>query len=273
MGVSEQKTIEIRLIQEFIAFMGLRVICVVPGEEPGPDAFATVLSEGKQHEIGIEHTDYHVDAPHGTPSPGRRIDAMWREVQEHLRSMAKGHPNLAHVSGLVFLRKDHPPRKSDARKLAEELVQFALQHPVPPDGRSAIKSFPEKCPFLRAHIRTVNLHGTGAACWLSWECAETKVSYIGVSSDRLYAIVKDKAEKARKYHWGTVDERWLLVCAPGHPIVTSAGPKPDQADLLSDDLASACECSGFGRIFFWERMSEWHIQLWPCGYGSGPEIS
>lgn len=260
---TQKKRWEKFLIREFLEFMGFAVSRLTASERP--DARATVTKDGTRSRIGIEVTLYQVDAAPGANggSPGTQLDAFWREVQKSLRRrlVARRRALTLHVH--VFLKKGQRALLSDARGLAAELVAFAQENAPRPKQSVCIATLPSRYPLLCQYMREVRITNTAPAVGFRWVCADTSVASVGVQLNYVTQHVARKGNKCRNYRWGNVDERWLLICAAGTPIVSCAGPCPESVDWQDEELITVCKASGFDRIYFYERPWQWCQPIWP----------
>ncbi len=272
MDKKSRKSIEIRIIREFLSFMGCKVLRMTSNEKP--DAFMIIEEAGKRKKVGVEHTEYHVDAPPGESSLGKRTYGFWRLVQSSIRRRVRQRPKIQHMTGLVFLKgnkKDCLPdpetsqAKNLAKDLAGELVKLALDSKLAPNGKQTIRKFLDESPLLRDYVRKVELAGTGSARCVSWECADANVSSIGVSAEEIAVIIQNKAKKFPKYKWYDVSERWLLISASGATVFNLAGARTEHVDWGLRELLDACSSAGVDRIFFWDRAFNWYKEVWPSG--------
>ncbi len=258
---TKSKKAEIKIIRGFLSFIGCKTLRVIPHEKP--DAMVDIKEKGRRKKIGVEHTEYHVDAPPGKPSPGRKVHSFWHYVQSSIRRRVSHRPDIQHMTGLVFFRKNNFPNKLKARDLAGELVRLAAESSVALDDERTINKFSDKYPTLKAYVRKVSFIGTGSARCVSWECADANVSSIGVSAKELACIIRNKTKEFPKYCWGEVKERWFLISASGTTIFNSAGARPESVNWTLPEFQSACHSVGIDRIFFWDRMYNWYKEIWP----------
>ena len=86
---------------------------------------------------------------------------------------------------------------------------------------------------------------------------------VGVNTVKLAETVRSKAAKARGYRWERVDERWLLICATGCPVVSSGPPAPSFVNWEAPAIVAACGDSNFDRVFFYEQRHGWCQPVWP----------
>lgn len=253
--MNKRKKAEIRIIREFLKFKGYKGLKVILHERP--DAMMIIKEAGKQKKIGIEHTEYHIDASPGEPSSGRKTYSFWYEVQSSIRRRVSQRSNLQHITGLVSLKKGNLPNKSKAKDLARELVMLASHVPLGEHTK-----FSQEYPLLKDYLRKVTLIDTGSARCVSWGCEGAIVSSIGVSAEEIAQIIRTKAKRFSTYHWDNM-ERWLLISASGKTIFNSAGPCPEKINWNLPDLQSVCSSANVDRIFFWERMYTWYKEVCP----------
>lgn len=261
-----RKEAEIRIIQEFLNLMGCKILQVTPNERP--DAIVVIEEAGRRRKIGIELTEYHVDAPPGASSPGRKIHSFWCLVQSSIRRRVSHRPDIQHITGVVFLKKDKLPDNSKAKDLAGELVKLALDVKLSMDGEQTVNKFLTECPLSKDYVLKVTLiirRGKDSARYVSWECANANVSSIGVTAEEITLIIQKKAKEFSKsqYSWGDVKERWLLISASGSTIFNVAGTRPENVKWALTALRLACSSVAVDRIFFWDRMLNWYKEVWP----------
>ena len=253
-ATKRQKRMERWETRRFLESLGYRVTALRSGEKP--DTIAYVSKNGVKQKIGIEHTGYYVDATPKAGSIAMDLYNLWTLIEKGIRRRVSHLPELKHTTGLVrFKKKGSRPCSSHASQIANELVSLALDCPVAPNEERVISCFPNRYPSLSTYLSEVTLHGTGAVTvnvW-PWDCMNARGSCVGLDAGKVAAIINKKNAKSAKYTWGNVDERWLLIAAPGYPAVKSAGPDPQYMGWKSAELKAACRAAGFDRIFFWEN--------------------
>ena len=251
------------LIRKFLESLGYDVPRLAGGERP--DARATVSRDGRTSRLGVELTLYHVDAAPGTKkgSHGSQLHAFWQEVQRSLFRRLNPRRTPLTLDVHVSLKRGVKTYPSEARSLAAELVAFAQENAPKPGQRVSVKAFPGTYPLIEKYMRKVIVSNIAPAVAFHWGCTEASTASVGVVVEHVTKHVETKGRKCRTYKWGNVDGRWLLICASGWPIVSSAGPRPESVDWRSAELVEACISSGFDKIFFYERPWEWCQQVWP----------
>ena len=263
-----KKEAELFIVREFLEQLdGYCLVNLTPSEPP--DAFADVVAGDKKLVLGIELRGYHVDesfAEDGCGSPGRRLHESWQRTQDTIRRFCEDSPDLRSIMGSVSLRdKKNPPPMSEAERLAEELVSLAGNNSPMPGGTVHISTFGTDEPFLGAYVRKVTLrHLDGVVC-PHWHCPQADAANINVSPDRLVSIITEKARKAKQYEWRHADERWLLIAATGETVFNSGTPCPEFVEWDAGELKEACRDAAFDRIFFWDRIRNWYVEIWPSG--------
>ena len=243
--------------------MGHRVISLAPANRP--DIRASTERMGRSCHLGMEVTTYQVDARPGMVggSPGLRLHGFWRRVQEELIRLLKEAPSLTHTCGLVLLKGDSIPPMSVAAPLAKELVRLSGSCcPIPPSGIERT-DFVVAYPLLRQYMCHVRLKDVSPAVMHRWECINVRTAEVRLNLDHVVASIKMKAEKCGGYTWSDLDEKWLLLCAPGYPVFCTAGLEPAGVDWNTPALRDVCQRAGFDRIFFWERYYRWSKPIWP----------
>jgi len=255
--------------------MGCKILRIIPNERP--DAMVVIEEAEGKKTIGIEHTEFHVDAQPKKSSPGRDIHLFWSHVQKSIHRRVSHRRTIQYITGLVSLHvntlHNHVvsiPRKNKAiaieilaRNLAEELVKLAIEFPIAANANQTISRFSCEYPLLKSYVKKVWLMGTGAARCVSWECSNSNVSSIGVSAEEIALIIQNKDRELAKYCRDNVKERWLLITASGRTVFNSADPHPEFVDWTSDILKSILRSVHVDRIFFWDRMFNWYKEVWP----------
>ncbi|MFW6119038.1 MAG: hypothetical protein ACOC7S_01735 [Planctomycetota bacterium] len=262
MAVSEKEA-ELAYIRQALALMGYEVF--EPTCVERPDAHMRVRKQGEELRLGIEHTLYHVDAPPGAEggSPGHRLDAFWRAVQDSLEErLLPREPQLT-ANVHVFLRRDEEPRFSQAEAMAGELIRLAEENLPPEKGGVEMREFSGDYPLLDGYVERVTVTNIAPAVSFRWGCADVSVSSVGVQLNHVVRAVNRKAEQCHDYDWGKVGGRWLMICAEGIPIVSGGGPYPERVEWRRDDVVAACSSSGFDRVLFYEWHYQWCQPVWP----------
>jgi len=266
MADKKQKT-EGTLVRGFLS--ELRPDCVIVTTGDKPDAVAKVGDT----DVAIELTTYNLDSSPGKSAQGREILSFWSKVQKEIRTRAKRHPELEHVAGKVTLKWGPGGTGVRPNDLADSLVSFAKANArsLAPGGNKEFRQFGSTWPSLDKAIEYLRLTHAGTVRWLTWECTDTGVGWPGLNQERLAEIIEDKNTKAPGYKWPEGAQRWLLICAPGHPISSSgAGPGTDLG-VLETCLKQACAASPFDAICFWERL--WESRHWLKGNPPEPTTS
>ena len=82
---------DVELATSFIEKFGFKVLEINKYETGSnkPDVKAKISKNGNQIVIGIELTQYYGDADHGNPSPGQRLEKIWREIISNRIEQAK----------------------------------------------------------------------------------------------------------------------------------------------------------------------------------------
>lgn len=275
--VNKKKRYEKKIIRDFLLFKEFKVVNWMELNE-NPDAKVLVNNAGRQIKIAIEHTDYYVDALHGTPSTGKQIYAFWHEVQASMNRRVSKRFSLRHITGVVTLDAsrllsliESIPRsgkkeraKKLARSMAAELIKLSLKYDdTGPNSMQDIRTFSkEELPVSNQYVKKVTLMGTGSAL-VSWVCVDSSVSSIGVFAEEIASIIRNKAKDFPRYHWGDVDERWLLISASGATVFNSAGPHPELVDWNSFELKDACRTANIEHVIFWDRIYNWYKEICP----------
>src|SRR3990170_5953199 len=97
-----KKQLEREKIETFLKKIGCQNIEFCDSKEnENPDAIATCELNGKKIKLGIEETEYRVDAMPGKESPGSALERLWNEIASEI-----GNSNLEHISGLVWFKKE-----------------------------------------------------------------------------------------------------------------------------------------------------------------------
>jgi len=249
--------------RKFLEFMGYEVLRLWGRTPPYPDVLAVIAKGTSTMRVAVELTKYHVDVAPSQKggSPCAQLATFWREVQKSLfRRLYPRRPRLT-LDVHVSLKEGVKTRRSEARDLAAELVQFAEENAPNPEEHVALKTFSENYPLMQRYMGCVSIRNVAPGVALDWQRAD--VAFVGVRIDTLTERVETKTRKCGKYRWGQVDERWLLMYATGGPAVSGAGPGPQFAQWHDPKLMDACRISGFDKIYFYERVRQWYQQLWP----------
>jgi len=258
--MTNKKQSEVRLVTEALTRLGLSARSVCPCDPPFADVFVTLEDGGI---IGVEVTDYYSDAAGGAGSPNRAFASNWLRVQTEIRCQVERHPHLRHIRGQV--KPQHKltlPSGLDAQALASELVGFAaetLREGCTAGPTTRRQPFAQQCPLMNKYVAELTLTSTGAASWLPWYCTGV-ASGFGLVADSLTASIRKKEQK--KYKWGGVEERWLLITGGAAPstVASWVGPESQTAGRLKSlDLSWI---TGFDRVLFLESSFSWAREIW-----------
>jgi len=248
-------------IHEFLEFLGSRVDQLHPGERP--DATAKIEIDGKKKTIGVVLAEYRLKALPGEATPEREVPLMWNSVQAAIRRLTNHLPALTYTTGEVFLNPHNVPVPSHARKLARELVDLALSTDLTFQRKAVVERFEPKYPLLRKHVEKIILLETKNSRRVDWKCPQAEMSPVGFTPEVILPTILENIKEASSYDWGSVNERWLAIVAPGTTIFHTAGPSPEKMTWPTSGLAHQGISAGFDFIYFWERAYGWYKKIWP----------
>ncbi|HUT33084.1 MAG TPA: hypothetical protein VNE39_06375 [Planctomycetota bacterium] len=272
-----RKECERFLIREFMMLLGYRIVRMESSESP--DCFLTISKGVNRSRIGVELTEYHVDAPPGSASAGRAVSAFSELVQASLVRRISHRPCLQTTwanfslsrAKAAALAKDDGDRNRLARSIARELVAVALEHPLGPGEQwsASRREFRKDHSMLADWVGHVRFHRPQgdfqANPYLNWCCHEAVAANVGPVEQHLVEAIAGKQRKASGYRWRNAAERWLVVAASGATPYNCIGPWTGDVEGALASAVLACADSGFDRIFVWERVSGWYRQLKPQG--------
>ncbi len=254
-----QQKLEQSLAREFLVFLGFGKITMRTSERP--DVRAQATSKGHRHQLGIELTQYQVDAPPGQSSPMCRFRKFWLQLRGSITRLIAEGPCFPQVRVWVKFKTMDVPLGRITHDLAAELVSLAFENPVPRE----LRHFPNAYPLLQQHMGEVHIYQSVAATGQSWYCHNIAGAWLGIEPEHIRSIIRQKAEKAQGYSRENSDEMWLLIYAHGSPIVCSAGPCPESIAWQEIGLIEEIGSTPFDRIFFWDRVFDWCKPLSPVG--------
>jgi len=283
--MDQKKTLENRDIMGFLECLGDWVTCLQCSvNQERPDAILHLLVNGVQKKIGIEHTGYLVDALHGDRSKGMRLYDLWQNVTESIGCRLSYSPELRHVEGLVSFKKDVelpdecPQQLADfAEPLAAELIALAKVAALKEGERMMYKrirkyerrtdwmaELPARYPLLADCVEAIRLYGRKHVV-LTWRCSNASTAHVGLSRRHIAKIIEAKNVKSAKYAWCDVDERWLLIAAPGDPVFKTADRHPEWFEWHCPEIKAACQATRFDHIYFWGGRYGWCKEIYPGG--------
>ena len=249
-------------VEEFLRFTGMNIQNLEIRDKP--DAFAKVSENSQQILIGIETTYYYIDAKPGESSPGHAAFSTWGRIEKHISEKIKQYHELKYIKGTVSLNKKLlPPQKEQEHFINQLLLfinEYVRENNLDSEAQIWTKRIDDKHNLIKKYIKKLRLKNQYPDEWPRWHCTTVYASGVGMNNDILMSIIDAKTNACKSYDWRDCDERWLLICAPGCPIVATAGPVYQLDDLLPE-LVDACKRSGFTKIFFWERMHDWAIEF------------
>ncbi|RKY26730.1 MAG: hypothetical protein DRP79_04380 [Planctomycetota bacterium] len=262
-----KKEKERRIIERFLDHLDFKIEDLKDGEKP--DFRATLRSNGKSLNVGIELTEYARPA-------GRRMEAIWDELEKHLEKYQPKYCPLRNLGGFITFKQNIFPPKRLCPFLAREILEFVAEHVDRiTDGRTSLSmgsrdnpliatwediaaANSSRYPNLKKYIGSMKMCNTLPGCW---SCSGAKTEWIDVLPEELIGIINRYANKRIRYHWGLADEMWLVIHGGGS--VHSAMSRPEKADTA--ELRSAAEKSGYDCIYLYEEFKDWCRCLWPPG--------
>jgi len=270
---------EILLAGEYLDQKGIVYSALSPRNPPEPDVRVTCNINGRTRRIGIELTDYHVDSrlKNDRPySPRRSLLGSWETIVSVVQNeFVEKHPILTEFEVHATLDEVHIPSKNKCKDVARDLVNFLLPRLTSIEHRFQQDHFVRGSlldpngefannPYVRRHFESLRV-------WrkydrpkqrIFWSCFDG--SAIGLRRDIIEDIIRRKSCKATDYDTDELDEMWLLIAASGATSVNRGTPMlTDEArkSLTCEDIVEAAKSSPFDRIFFWERVGDWHFDI------------
>jgi hypothetical protein len=280
--VTTQERREKTLVKEFLRFKSVRVHRLRSSTEfasgsqhsgsTGPDIKVRCSRRGQEHLVGIEVTEYQVDrGPYGSPARARA--EFWRRIWRILRR--NYFPRLCDLwpfDVVVTPRQEAPPRTTEARVVARELVDFVLAHPSANDDPAVFRSARQRgkagvfddYAALRRCVDNVLIRRRSGRTVDPPYWRLGGAAMVGVDPSQIARTISAKGKKGGCYDLTDTDECWLLICATGETVCDRAGPRMEGKELLKDtDVRDAVRRSGFDRVVFWERVGKWECTLFP----------
>lgn len=256
-----KKRIEVGLVREALAHLGLSPSSVCGCSPPFPDVFVT-LGDGRV--IGVEVTDYYSDATGRRGSRNRAFSSSWMDVQTEIRRQVERYPELQHITGWVTpQRKRGGPGGGDGKALARELVDFAAEiskEACADELSTQGPPFPTGYPLMNKYVAGLELRPTGAAQLFFWACRGFAGGF-GLDPDSLTASIRKKEEKA--YDWGGAEERWLLIAAGAAPATVASWVGIEWQEAPKLDSLNLSGTGAFDRVvFFASSCSCWAREVW-----------
>lgn len=254
----DKKEQERFLVEEFLACRGrkdARVTSLDDGDAPDVE----VLDAGDRY--FVEVTRYQADQEHG--SQGRRAVAAVESVLSRARQLAiERSPSLRRVEVHLSPNCDNPVREKDKGTLAALISEIVVRSEATLGNDLQVIWRPARqdSVLLRNHVRDIfawrwseSMHGE-VSRWFARSAA-----HIAFRADLVVAIVQRKAQKHRK-RADSYQPCSLLICADGSTPFDGASVSDDPA-IRDPQLAAEAQGSGFGSVFFWERVLRWYIDL------------
>ena len=265
-----QKEREKFLIREFVRQLGYMISN--PVWQESPDALLTLRKGRERKRVAIEHTDHHNDTVAGQMSPLTPTAEFWLHVEtrlmrrvSHRKQLTGLQVRIRFVGNPTFPCYKDPQHKELARKLAAEIVDFALSHPIAKGSgfhsfrKSDFRSHGTMNQFLSSLRLSRSTDEHVGASKDRWICDNVGTGPVTVSLEFIRSSIAAKNEKATTYNWGTATERWLLIACGGKHVNTDA-PRFELVDINWNDpiLVNLFRDSPFDRIFIWNRV---HSQI------------
>ncbi len=261
-----QKEIEELLIREFLNHLGVHVEDLVMQDRP--DARLSCIVDGRRQTIGLDVTEYQVDAQSQGGSDSRAVESAWNQIWGRVKQAGfQKYRQLRELEVLTYFDRKNPPRTKQANEVADDLVEFLVsvadgvtEEPVffsrregAFDGRDHLKLCTEK---VRVVKYTQQL---GPFRWWPDDAAFVEIVPAVITN----TLAKKK--KARKgYQLPGADEYWLLIAAGCSTTNSGAGPESLCVnELRSQPIREAVRQSDFDQVYFWERVGDWHERLDP----------
>ena len=264
------------LVREFLDHAGIpyrpQGVRSVGGAASGPDVKVTCLAGGGPKRVGIEITEYQVDAgPNG--SAGRRMHSFHDRVWRRLWELLEGAPELSRFFGSLWYDWSVNPFPHHAEPLAKEVVRFLdlnrhtlrdgkmrrLRRKTGPNQGGDFDGFPMMARYLSDVLVQYLRDCRGPFMW-----QYNNAACVSIDEQIILRTLARKAKALPTYAKKGIEELWLLVCAGVLISHDSAGPEEHaRHKLAGSTVLSAARSSGFDRVTFWSRHPAWHIDLWP----------
>ncbi len=260
----EKKKKEELLAREFFEHIGISSRALEMREPPCPDAEVRCLIDGRERVLGVELTEYQVDAQRNGGSKERMLDSLGRRILETAQKQCTAiDPQMEQLHVEISSNKANPPSSRDEDRIAADLAKFLsdrfagmteswtrfLRH------RRDFEGYPE----LEAHMDWIHVYRCGPEVRgpLLWQYNGT--AHVRMVEDVVLNILEQKARKRKAYSLPDATEYWLVICAGVSIPSDCAGPQSHCHEVLqSARIRTTGSQAGFDRIYFWDRAHDWH---------------
>ncbi|MDA1087639.1 MAG: hypothetical protein O2901_11565 [Verrucomicrobia bacterium] len=221
----------------------------------------TARRSGSILRAAVEHTEYNVDRERDNRSAGRLLNAFWDTARRAIEERRKSGSIPAWIDGHIFLKgKQHFPKARDIDRFVDQIAVVTRLH-ADIERVADVREYPDDCVLLRRYVKRIRMKRLRAGVSMQWSCYPANTAWLGVRDAEVLRIIEAKARKAAQYRWPHGRLRYLLIAASGTTIYNSAGPYRGELDGVGLHL---CESeTPFDRVVFWDRVYDWHKQLYP----------
>ena len=256
------------LILEFLQESGIQIVGDPEYPDP-PDAIVRVREAAEELRLGIELTDYHLDAAPGQYSPAARLDSVFEAIRAsivHRIAHRRDRERLGELEASFHLVVG--VTMEGANPLAGEIVDFLSTVELQRGERQTFSSFGPGRELMSQSISRLDLLRRGFAGYsnscCNWRCFNIGTGNVGIRADFVASAIDRKAAKTEQYRAQSVDRLWLLIVAAGDFAQRRAGPYSTEVARRLDSVRQCAEASGFDGVLFWEYISEWCHEIWPA---------
>lgn len=258
--MTDKKKEELGFLKEFLDIVDLKKCSIAPREPPGPDFAITI--ENKIIGVGVEVTEYYVDAKHNKGGSCSRANETYDDdIRKIVNEKAKENSNLKDIYGsLSFKNQKGRPQKTELEKFADDLIRLAGEF------IRKNKNFKEKSlvpddgyPLLKKFLKSVMLQRVSFS--FSWDI--TYGGSTGLEEKNLINTIKPKLEKRQKYNYNNFNELWLLVVFGS--LFSQVVPRPWAVeDKLRnfDKINRMLKASYFDKVYLYLRNDK-TVFKWP----------
>jgi hypothetical protein len=259
---------ELRFLKEFLDIVDLKKCSIALRESPDFE----ITIENKM--IGIEVTEYYIDANHNKGSLSRANDTYDHDnIMKIVNEKVKKNNNLKGIFGSLSFKNQERPKKAELKKFSDDLIKFTAESICKNKNFKEMDLEPtDDYPLLKKFLNLVMLQRMSPPSLWDWDI--TYCGGISFTEENLMNVIKPKVEKQHRYNHNNFNELWLLVVF-GPLFSQAVTPSWDVENKLRnfDKINCMLKTSNFDKVYLYLRSRGNTLFKWPAWIKIKPKTS